>query len=160
MRHAQGANCRHPESKYGVTDLASATRCLGINVHKVTGGYHLEQENFIEELLVKYGLEDSKPAPTPLATDHGYFEDAEAPSMIETEMRSAIGVLLWLAGSTRPDITRAMNLTSKFNTRANENHVRGIKRIMRYLRGTSSLGLNLVPNASKTIQAEVFADAD
>jgi hypothetical protein len=74
-----------------------------------------------------------------------------------------VGSLLWLAGSTRPDLSHAVNLTARYLTKANENHVHGVKRILRYLRGTSNVGLLIVPTIDRTnddVVPEVYCDAD
>jgi hypothetical protein len=155
--------------KYDVKELGAVKRFLGMNVHHVEGGYFLEQTSLVEDLLAKHGLSDAKSQPTPLSQDHGFFDDAEPATMTATELREVVGSLLWLAGSTRPDITHAVNLAARFLSKANENHVRGIKRILRYLRGTSKTGLMIVPDhagggrsgaTNSGIHAEVFADAD
>jgi hypothetical protein len=126
----------------------------------------LEQSSLIEELLKKHGMTDAKPQQTPLAQDHGYFDDGPTATMTATELREVVGSLLWLAGSTRPDITHAVNLTARFLTKATEHHVHGVKRILRYLRGTSHVGLLIAPTTTTSpviaadIRPEVFCDAD
>ncbi|KAF0707421.1 hypothetical protein AaE_013609, partial [Aphanomyces astaci] len=146
---------------YKVKNLGPVARCLGMNVHRIEGGFFLEQTSLVEELLAKHGLSDAKPQATPLALDHRYFDDGPDPTMTATEMREVIGSLLWLAGTTRPDIMFAVNLTARFLNKANENHVQGIKRILRYLRGTATVGLQIVPSdIGGAVNAEVFCDAD
>jgi hypothetical protein len=54
---------------------------------------------------------------------------------------SAIGALMYLANGTRPDIAFVVNLLSRFSSAPTKRHWSGIKRILRYLRGTIDLGL-------------------
>ncbi|RHZ06684.1 hypothetical protein DYB31_015609 [Aphanomyces astaci] len=84
-----------------VKNLGPVARCLGMIVHRIEGGFFLEQTSLVEELLAKHGLSDAKTQATPLALDHRYFDDGPDPTMTATEMREVIGSLLWLAGSTR-----------------------------------------------------------
>ncbi len=145
---------------HDVKDLGPVEKCLGINVHRVNGGYYLEQSHLIKELVEKHGLADSRTQPTPISIDHGYFDEAAPSTMTPTELREVEGVLLWLAGTTRPDISLAVNMTARFINKANENHVNGIRRIMKYLANTSDIGLSLVPTHTGTIDAEIYSEAD
>lgn len=43
--------------------------------------------------------------------------------------------------NTRPDICAAINFYSRFQNNAHEFHWNGLKRILRYLRGTTDFGL-------------------
>ncbi|KAH9143587.1 hypothetical protein AeRB84_012433 [Aphanomyces euteiches] len=63
------------EAKHQVNDLGSAKRVLGMNVLQVGGDYFLDQSHMIQDLLTKHGLADAKPQKTPLAVDHGFFEE-------------------------------------------------------------------------------------
>jgi hypothetical protein len=48
---------------------------------------------------------------------------------------------MYLANGTRPDIAFAVNLLARFSSAPTKRHWTGIKRILRYLRGTIDLGL-------------------
>lgn len=54
---------------------------------------------------------------------------------------SAVGALLYLANATRPDISYAVGQTAKYCASPQPAHWKGVKRIFRYLKGTSDLGL-------------------
>lgn len=51
--------------------------------------------------------------------------------------QSLIGALMYLSISTRPDITHAVNYLSQFNTNYDIQHWNAVKRMLRYLKGTS-----------------------
>jgi hypothetical protein len=53
------------------------------------------------------------------------------------------GSINYAAISTRPDLSHANSITSRFNHDPKENHFVALKRIIRYLRGTTSLKLTL-----------------
>ncbi|XP_033212170.1 secreted RxLR effector protein 161-like [Belonocnema kinseyi] len=55
--------------------------------------------------------------------------------------REAIGSLLYLAGATRPDISFAVNYLSRKQASPTEEDWKEVKRIFRYLRGTTGRGL-------------------
>jgi len=54
---------------------------------------------------------------------------------------SAIGMLLYLAHTSRPDILFPVTYLSRFTTNYGPQHVAAIKRIMRYLTGTANLAI-------------------
>ncbi|GJU85764.1 retrovirus-related pol polyprotein from transposon TNT 1-94 [Tanacetum coccineum] len=54
--------------------------------------------------------------------------------------RSMIGALMYLT-SRRPDIVRATCLCARYQAKPTEKHLKEVKRIFRYLRGTVNMGL-------------------
>lgn len=75
----------------------------------------------------------------------------------EVPYLSAIGALMYLANSTRPDIAFAVSLLARFSSSPTRRHWNGIKHILRYLRGTIDMGL-FYPNDTKS-QLVGYADA-
>ena len=59
----------------------------------------------------------------------------------EVPYLSVVGALMYLATSTRPDITFPFNLLAKYSYAPTRRHWNGIKHILRYLKGTSNMGL-------------------
>ena len=53
----------------------------------------------------------------------------------------AIGCLTYAATATRPDISSAVGILSKFMSRPSREHWQGVKRILRYIKGTVDYGL-------------------
>ena len=66
----------------------------------------------------------------------------------EVPYLSAIGALMYLAQHTRPDISFAVNLLTRYSSAPTRRHWNGVKHIFRYLRGTMDMGLHY-PNISK-----------
>ena len=59
----------------------------------------------------------------------------------EVSYLSAIGELMYLANTTRPDITFSVNLLARYIFVSTKRHWNGIKHILRYLKGTIYMGL-------------------
>ena len=57
--------------------------------------------------------------------------------------RNMVGSLLYLACWTRPDIAFAVSELSRFVSAPGLNHMQAVKHLLRYLKGTSELGLRL-----------------
>jgi len=68
-----------------------------------------------------------------------------------------IGSLLYLTAS-RPDIVFAVGLCARFQTTAKESHLTAVKRIFRYLVGTTNLGLWY--RKDKNFNLIAYCDAD
>ena len=59
----------------------------------------------------------------------------------EVPYLSAIGALMYLATCARPDIALPINLLARYSSVPTRRHWNGIKHILRYLKGTSDMGL-------------------
>ena len=69
---------------------------------------------------------------------------------------SVIGSLLYLANCTRPDIAFSVNLLARYSSSPTQRHWNGIKHILRYLQGTTDMGLFY----SKESKQQLFGYAD
>eukprot|EP00253_Pinus_taeda_P012446 PITA_12446 len=54
---------------------------------------------------------------------------------------SAVGSLMYAMVCTRPDIAHAVGVLSRFTSKPGKEHWTAVKRVFRYLRGTSDYGL-------------------
>ena len=68
-------------------------------------------------------------------------EDDKKPLGPEVPYLSAIGVLMYLVNYTQPNIAFAVNLLARYSFAPTRRHWNRIKHILRYLRGTTNLGL-------------------
>ena len=76
------------------------------------------------------------------------------------EYQAAIGSLIYAAIATRPDISFAVGLLSQFMSSPELEHFQGVKRILRYLKGTLDYGLKFEAQDQAGITIQGFADAD
>ena len=63
-------------------------------------------------------------------------------------MRKIVGSLLWIAQSTRPDISTITNLLSSYQTIPTPAHIQAAKRVVAYLLTTKYLGISFTSNAN------------
>ncbi|GJW54523.1 hypothetical protein Tco_0098608 [Tanacetum coccineum] len=120
-------------------------------------GIFFNQSKYIKEMLKKFGLEDSKPTKTPMLMEIKLTKDDEADSLDSSKYRGMIGSLLYLTAS-RPDIMFSVCLCARFQENPKTTHLEAVKRIFRYIRGTSHLGL-WYPKGTR-IETIVYADSD
>ncbi|GJT78953.1 hypothetical protein Tco_1045678 [Tanacetum coccineum] len=105
----------------------------------------------------KFGLEESKPMKTPMSSDTKLMKDEECESVDSTKYRGMIGSLLYLTAS-RPDIMFSVCLCARFQEAPKTSHLEAVKRIFRYIKGTTHLGL-WYPKGTD-IETVVHADSD
>ena len=146
-------------------DLVDVTTGLWLGMHiehnKDQGRLTISMRKSIEEMLEEFQLQDSKSVPTPadpkaklIKAESGSF-DIEASQF---DYRGAVGRLLWIARTGRPDILYAVSQLGQFSHNWNMKHVVAAKRVMRYLNGTKDL--KLVFHQGESFELRCFADAD
>jgi len=85
-------------------------------------------------------MNEVKIMPTPMHPSSSLDKDEQGKSISEKEYRGMIGSSLYLTTS-RPDIIFYVGLCARFQTTPKESHLIVVKRIFRYLVGTTNLGL-------------------
>ena len=66
--------------------------------------------------------------------------DEKGKSVDELRYRGMIGLLLYLTAS-RPDIMLSVCLCARYMANPKESHLTAVKRIIKYLKGTTNVGL-------------------
>ncbi|GJU63532.1 hypothetical protein Tco_1245367 [Tanacetum coccineum] len=94
---------------------------------------------------------------TPMSSDTKLTKDEECESVDSTKYRGMIGSLLYLTAS-RPDIMFSVCLCARFQEAPKTSHLEVVKRIFRYIKGTTHLGL-WYPKGTN-IETVVYADSD
>ena len=105
----------------------------------------ISQEKYLENTLNRFGMKDCKPVSTPLDTGKTFHKRTtdEEPFNKET-YQQAIGCLTYVSTATRPDIAAAVGLLSQYMADPSNDHWLGIKRLLRYIKGTLMYGLKFV----------------
>ena len=102
----------------------------------------MSQQTYLEGVLKRFGLENSKPIATPLEPGSKFRQSTDDEELFDSQTyQQAIGCLTYASTSTRPDISAAVNVLSQFSSKPSKQHWMGVKRIMRYLKGTIDYGL-------------------
>ena len=96
---------------------------------------------------------------TPAEKDPLCKDECEAPCCENWDYRSIVGMLLYLAGSTRPDIAYAMHQCARFSRNPKHSHEIGVKHIARYLKGTRDKGIIMKPDTDN-LCIDMYHDAD
>jgi len=118
---------------------------------------YVHQTNYTKELLKKFKLEDYKVMNTPMHPTCTLSKEDTRSKVDQKLYRGMVGSLLYLIAS-RPYIFFNVCLCARFQSDPRESHLTVVKRIFRYLKGTTNLGL--LYNKSLDYKLVGFCDAD
>ncbi|EPZ36131.1 hypothetical protein O9G_005796 [Rozella allomycis CSF55] len=152
---------------YNMKDMGEAKWILGMEITKTPEGtYSLSQVNYIEKLLQKFNMSEANSITLPMEPNKQYSKDMcphqpqEIEQMALVPYRSAIGSLLYASVATRPDITFAVSIASKYLNNPGQEHWSLAKRIMRYLLGTKNHGLTFQGSPDHNSIVQGYVDSD
>lgn len=131
---------------------------LGLEISREEdGSVRIDQKAYAKQVLERFGMYDCKPVSTPIISSQ-----PEEYSQLEKETkfpyRQAVGALMYLMISTRPDLAFAVGVASRSLENPSPEDVIRVKRILRYLKGTISLGIIYKAGEEKVLQG--YSDAD
>jgi hypothetical protein len=145
--------------EFDMRDLGNIHHFLGIAIsrNRKSGTIHLNQKTYIENLVSMAGFNNAYPADTPISpTIQLTRYEGVKPKF---NYGTYIGKLLYAALCTRPDIAYAVTHLAQFTSCFGPAHVTTVNRVVRYLKGTSALGLTY--RRSNSDFGEVgYSDAD
>jgi hypothetical protein len=101
-------------------------------------------------------MSNCKAVTTPIVKDN---DTEESSRNSEFPYRQAVGALMFLMCGTRPDIAYALSVVSRNLENPTDRDIVRVKRILRYLRGTTNCGLLYKSNQAKGF-FECYSDAD
>lgn len=155
-------------NRFEVTDLGELQYFLGVEVlrDRPNRKIYLRQTRYIQDILKKFRMEESNPTGTPavageylpMACELPPLSPADEQELLQIPYRNAVGALLHLMVATRPDIAYAVQSVSQHMANYRNVHWKAVKRIFRYLKGTSNYALCL--GGSDGHNLKLFADAD
>ena len=127
-------------SEFEMSMVGELNYFLGMQVKQTSMGIMLSQSKYANNLVKRFGLENGKDFETPMSTTLKLDKDEKGKSVDQSLYRSMIGSLLYLTAS-RPDICFSVGLCARFQANPKESHLKAVKRIIRYIKGTYNLGL-------------------
>ncbi|KAJ9517240.1 hypothetical protein QJQ45_009139 [Haematococcus lacustris] len=132
------------QQAFDVHDLGQAADFLGMRIafDRAAGILRLTQQQYIEQLLQRFGLAECNPRQLPLSPGTQLVKEGEQLSEQHTlRYRELVGGLLWLSTCTRPDIAFAVGQLTRYMQSPTREHEQAAQGVLRYLRGTAGQGL-------------------
>ncbi|CAM8911625.1 unnamed protein product [Rhodiola kirilowii] len=127
-------------SEFEMSMVGELKYFLGLQVAQDEDGTRIHQQKYVREILKKFGMESAKTCATPMSPNDSLAKDESSLQVDPTLYKGMIGSLLYLTAS-RPDILFSVCLCARFQADHKESHVKAVKRILRYLKGTDDLCL-------------------
>ena len=145
--------------RFTVKDIGEVCWALGVHVHRdaSTGIIRLSQQQYIKDVLSKFGMQDCSPAATPAAMGQDLTPQGR-PLDDGTEFKSLVGSLMYAAIATRPDIAAAVGMLSRYMDKPEEQHWTAAKRVLRYLKGTYDRGISF--GSKDDLKLKGYVDSD
>ncbi|KAL2253135.1 UNVERIFIED_CONTAM: Retrovirus-related Pol polyprotein from transposon TNT 1-94 [Sesamum indicum] len=163
IKNLQHHLCKNFEMK----DLGNAKKILGMNIerNRTESTIFLNQTSYIQSILEKFSMENSKPSSVPLTAHFQLSKDlcpkteSEKDKMKNVPYSNAIGSVMYLMVSTRPDIAYAVSCLSRYMSNPGTSHWEAVKYLFRYLNGTKNVGITFSKN-SDDVELKGFVDSN
>lgn len=146
------------KNNFDMKDMHGVSKYLGIKIKKTESGIELDQEEYLKEILKKFGMENCKPVSTPIEPGLELSKEASKDEKLIRECRQLIGSLMYAMLATRPDLCYAVSFLARYQTYADERLWKALKRVLRYIKGTVNYKLVYRKNGEEVLK--VFTDAD
>ncbi|XP_071921654.1 uncharacterized protein [Coffea arabica] len=147
----------HLQTSFHMKDLGPLQYFLGLEVRSTSAGIFLHKHKYIQELIALAGLQDGRSVDIPLEVNVKYRHDEGAFLSDPSLYGQLVGSLNYLT-ITRPDISFAVQQVSQFMQALRHLHLAAVRRIVRYLKGTSARGLFF--QVDSPIRLVAYSDAD
>jgi hypothetical protein len=144
-------------AEFSMKDLGPLHYFLGISVTRSSSGFFLSQQKYADELLERANMVGCKAVTTPVDTRSKLSADGGAPVTDPSEYRSIVGALQYIT-MTRPDLAYAVQQACLSMHEPREHHLALVKRVLRYLQGTTTHGLHL--HRASQLDLVAYSDAD
>ena len=117
----------------------------GVEIVLTERGYRLNQSAYLQELLLRFGVEGTAPVPL------NKWVEPEIPAQVDIgDVRAAqaiTGALLWIATRSRPDISFSVSKMGQLATKAPKAASDLGMQVLAYLNSTSTLGIEFLFDA-------------
>jgi len=128
------------KGEFEISMMRELSFFLRLQVKQTKDGIFLCQSKYCKEILKKFEMESGKEANTHMPSSCYMDADVAGKGVDQTKYRGLIGSLLYLTTS-RPDIMFVVCLCARYQANRKESHFKAAKRILKYLKGTTNVGL-------------------
>lgn len=146
------------ETKFEMSDFGPLHYYLGIEVIQGKDGIILRQERYATRILEEAGMSECNNVHIPMDAGLKLSKAPHEESINEKEFRRSIGCLRYLI-HTRPDLSHCVGVLSRYMHDPKISHGAALKQVMRYLKGTVSLGLYYKNDGKKDVELMGYSDS-
>ncbi|CAI7806716.1 unnamed protein product [Closterium sp. NIES-53] len=136
------------QRRHTCTDLRELQRYLGLQITRGRAArtITLSQSHMVEQILTRFRFPFYKVQLTPIAMDHGLTTpDSDEPFETSGPYPELVGCLMHLMSCTLPDLAYPLSILARFVApgRYRPFHLYAAKRVAKYVKSTSGMGLVL-----------------
>ncbi|KAG8474438.1 hypothetical protein CXB51_034087 [Gossypium anomalum] len=135
--------------EFKMKDLGPAKKIIGMEIlrDRKASKLYLSPKGYIEKVFCRFNMQSDKPINIPL-TAHFRLSSTLSPQsddeieyMSRVPYSSAMGSLLYAMVCSRPDLSYAVNVVSRYMANPSKEHWKAVQWILRYLRDTTDVCL-------------------
>ncbi|CAB3995426.1 Hypothetical predicted protein [Paramuricea clavata] len=147
-------------SKFRLKDLGVLSWFLGTEFKCSEGAIEMSQKQYIEKLLLRFGMAECKPKVTPTVLGLDKVVGTESPELKDpTFYRVIVGSLIYVMTGTRPDLCYIVTKLSQNMSKPTETNIIAAKHVLRYLKDTIEQNLRF-RKSENTLKLIGFCDSD
>jgi len=128
--------------EFEMKDLGATKKILGLEIHRdrKAGKLYLSQRKYLEKILDRLNMSNCKSVSTPLAAHFKLSFESYPKTKQDLEKMShvpysiAVDSLMYAMACTRPDLSYAVSVVSRFMHNPGNDHLDDVKWILRYVR--------------------------
>ncbi|XP_050919440.1 uncharacterized mitochondrial protein AtMg00810-like [Lathyrus oleraceus] len=137
--------------------VGELTYFIGLQVKQMDDIIFISQSKYAKSLVKKFDMENASYKRTVAPTHLKLTKDEEGVNVDQSLYKSMIGSLMYLTSSS-PGITFVVGLCARYHYEPKMIHITQVKRILKYINGTSDYGMLYSHNASSLLIG--YCDAD
>nr|GEW02574.1 ribonuclease H-like domain, reverse transcriptase, RNA-dependent DNA polymerase [Tanacetum cinerariifolium] len=138
------------EEKFEISDLGLLAYYLGIEVTQTNDDILIKQSAYANKILKEAGMTDCNETWIPMDPGTRLTKITEGTMVNSTEYRSLIRCLRYML-HTRPDLSYSIGLLSHFTQEPQEQHMKAIRKVLRYVKGKKDYGITYKHNEGNKI---------
>nr|GEZ01937.1 ribonuclease H-like domain, reverse transcriptase, RNA-dependent DNA polymerase [Tanacetum cinerariifolium] len=138
------------EEKFEMSNLRLLAYYLGIEVTQTNGDISIKQSAYAKKILKEAGIIDCNETLIPMDPGTRLTKVTEGTMVNSTEYQSLIGCLRYML-HTRLDLIYSVGLLSRFMQEPREQHMKAIRQVLRYVKGTKYYEITYKHNGGNKI---------
>ena len=144
------------KTSFQITESDDVSMFIGVHVKhdREAGVVRLSQQRYAEEVLERFGMSKAATRRAPIGV-HDVFKKGD--DVTSEPYAALVGSLMYLAVCTRPDLMQVVGVLARHMAAPTSQHWSYAKGVLKYLKGTISLGLEYRADGGGLVG---FCDAD
>ena len=127
--------------RFSMIDMGLLHYFLGLEISQSNSGINITQSKYANDLLVRFKMTNCKPTATPFLSGVKLEDGGDTPLVDHARYRQLVGSLLYLIHS-HPDLSYVVGAVYRYMQEPHELHWKVSKRILRYVKETTSYGIH------------------